>query len=235
MPKYLLMIMAFFALTFKTQAQTVNQNAGWLFLMNTTKFNDQWGMHFDVQVRSQDDWNGVRNVLIRPGLTYYINKNSDITLGYLFTPTFVQTDGLANNTIIENRIWEQYIYKHKLGAINVSHRFRLEQRFIDRDAAENLFSQRARYFVRFMAPLRQGNDTFDRGLFGALQNEVFLHVQNKDQLNGSTFDQNRAYVAAGYRFSPKIDLEAGYMNQSIKGRNNNNQNHHIQLALYTRF
>jgi len=235
MRKYLLMIVVLFAMNFKTTAQTINQNSGWLFLMNTTKFNDKWGMHFDFQVRTQDEWDGVRHLLIRPGITYYINKSSDVTLGYLFTPTFLKSDGSSDNTLTENRIWEQYIYKHKFSSVNVSHRFRLEQRFIEQNGAKDLFSQRARYFVRFMVPFKKGTGAFEEGFFGALQNEVFLNVQNKDKLNGALFDQNRVYGAAGYRFSPKVDVEAGYMNQSVNGRNNNTSNHIIQLALYTRF
>ena len=235
MQKYLLVIIALFAMNFKTLAQTVVQNSGWLFLMNTTKFNDKWGMHFDFQVRSQDEWNGVRNLLIRPGITYYLNKNSDVTLGYLLTPTYNKPAGLPSFILNENRIWEQYIYKHKISAVNISHRFRLEQRFIGRNSADDLFSQRARYFVRFIVPLKKGEETFNEGFFAALQNEVFLNIQNKNQLNRSVFDQNRAYAAAGYRFSKKADLEAGYMNQSVNGLTNNTSNHIIQLALYTRF
>jgi hypothetical protein len=230
MRKYLLIIVAIFAMNFKTTAQTINQNSGWLFLMNSTKFNEKWGMHFDFQVRTQDEWDGVRSLLIRPGITYFINKNSDATLGYLYTPTFLREDGSADNTLTEHRIWEQYIYKHKISSINVSHRFRLEQRFV-----EEQFSQRARYFVRFMIPLKKGTETFNEGFFAALQNEVFLNVQNKDEVNGSVFDQNRAYGAAGYRFSPKVDVEVGYMNQSVNGRNSNTNNNIVQLALYTRF
>jgi hypothetical protein len=230
MRKYLLIIVALFAMNFKTTAQTVNQNAGWLFLMNSTKFNDKWGMHFDFQVRTQDEWDGVRSLLIRPGITYFINKNSDATLGYLYTPTFLRSDGTADNTQTEHRIWEQYIYKHKISSINVTHRFRLEQRFVEEE-----FSQRGRYFLRFMAPLKKGAETFNEGLFAALQNEVFLNVQNKDQVNGSVFDQNRAYGAVGYRFSPKVDVEVGYMNQSVNGRTSNTSNNIVQLALYTRF
>ncbi|WP_432713591.1 DUF2490 domain-containing protein [Pedobacter sp.] len=235
MRKYLLMCLAFFAMSFAIKAQTVDQNSGWLFLMNSTKFNDKWGMHFDVQLRSQDNWDGVKNLLVRPGITYYINKSSDVTLGYLYSPTFVKSAGHPNNTLVENRIWEQYIYKHKLSFINVSHRFRLEQRFMERQGADDLFSQRARYFLRLMAPLNKVNGSFEKGVFVALQNEVFLNVQNKEELNGSLFDQNRVYGAAGYRISPKVDLEAGYMNQSINGKTNNTRNHIVQVALYTRF
>ena len=67
-----------------------------------------------------------------------------------------------------------------------------------------------------------------------MQNEIFLNVQNKDKINNSLFDQNRVYAALGYRFSPKIDVGAGYMNQSTNGATNDVSNNIVQLALYTR-
>ncbi len=217
------------------KAQTQIQNSGWLFLMNTTKFNDKWGMHMDVQLRTNDEWDGIRSLLVRPGLTYYINGSSDVTLGYLYTPTFVNLDGIAKSSITEHRIWQQYIYKHKLAAANISHRFRLEQRFVERVAGDDFFAQRARYFVRGIIPLEKQEGLFGKGVFIAVQNEVFLNVQAKDELNGHLFDQNRAYMAAGYRFSKKMDAELGYMNQSVKGAANNTSNNIVQLAIYTRF
>ncbi|MNR03834.1 hypothetical protein D3C85_1197500 [compost metagenome] len=72
-------------------------------------------------------------------------------------------------------------------------------------------------------------------MFAALQNELLFNIQNKEQLNGSLFDQNRAYLAVGYRVSKSFDIEAGYLNQRIKGANNNTVNNVAQLALYTRF
>jgi hypothetical protein len=235
---FLLAIFSFSSLLI--QAQTVNQNTGWFLFLNSTKFNEKWGLHFDFQLRSQNNWNGVRNVLIRPGITYYINKNSNATLGYLYTPTFLQDNnviagGSIKSTLTEHRIWQQYIYSHQpwKGA-GLSHRFRLEQRFIERQT-DNLFSQRFRYFFRLVQPLQKPEGAFNKGLFAALQNELFFNVQHKNQLNGSLFDQNRAYLAIGYRFSKAFDMEAGCLNQAVKGTNANTINNVVQLALYTRF
>lgn len=216
-------------------AQTVNQNSGWLLFLNSTKFSDKWGMHFDLQVRTQDNWDGVRNVLVRPGVTYYINKNSNATVGYLFTTTNTQLIGASKNLLVEHRIWQQYIYNHKpWKSAALSHRLRLEQRFIERQS-DDLFSQRFRYFFRLVQPLQKQEESFTKGTFVALQNELFFNIQNKDELNGSLFDQNRAYLAAGYRFSKKFDLEAGYLNQTVNGLSNQTVNNVVQLAVYTRF
>jgi len=213
-------------------AQTLNQNSGWLFLMNTTKINEKWGAHLDVQFRSADDWDFLRSFLFRPGVTYYINSKNEVTLGYLLNETFNQDDGAADNKVTEHRIWQQYIYKHKIGKASVSHRVRNEQRFIERHQ-DNLFAQRFRYFIRAIVPVKKGQEQFDQGAFLALQNEAFIHLQNEDA--PKVFDQNRAYIAAGYRFSKQLDIEAGYLNQTSAGANRYTINHAVQLALYTRF
>jgi hypothetical protein len=213
------------------KSQTVHQNTGWLFLMNSTKFNDKWGAHFDLQVRSSDEFQNVRNLLIRPGVTYFFNSSNNLTVGYLFTQTYTS----GSESITENRAWEQFIHTHKIKGINVSHRFRLEQRFIEKIASDDVFAQRLRYFVRFLIPLKKDAKAFEKGFFAAVQNEVFFNVQNKDVVNNTFFDQNRAYLALGYRLQKKIDIEAGYMNQAVKGLSGHTNNNILQVALYTRF
>lgn len=230
---FLLIILCF--LSASVSAQTYHQNSGWLFLLNNSKFNEKWGTHLDIQLRTADNWSNVKNFLFRPGVTYYLNKNNDLTLGYLLNETHNVLDGAGEHKLVEHRIWQQYIHKHKIQHINVSHRFRLEQRFLEKSRNEDVFAQRLRYFVRFIIPLKKEIQQFEEGFFAALQNEIFFNVQHKDKLNGHFFDQNRAYAAGGYRFSKKFDLEAGYLNQAIKGANNNSINHVIQLAVYTRF
>lgn len=215
-------------------AQTNHEQTGWFFFLNSTKFNSKWGMHFDMQVRSQDNWNGVRNVLIRPGITYYIRPNQNATVGYLYTPTYRKVDG-TSSSVTEHRVWEQYIISHKVFTGTLSHRLRLEQRFIEKFTGDKVFAQRFRYFFRDVQPLTQSKAAFTKGAFAAIQNELFFNVQNKQNTNNSFFDQNRSYIAAGYRFSKKLDAELGYMNIFVKGASANTINNVVQLAVYTRF
>lgn len=215
-------------------AQTQIQNSGWFALFNSTKLTDKWGLAFDFQVRSADNWGYIRNVLVRPGITYYLNEKSNITAGYLYVPSFSrQLD--VKSSLLEQRIWEQFIYNHKLKSAFVTHRARLEQRFIETNTADNIFAQRLRYFVRLVQPLGVYHERFDKGVFLALQDEVFLNVQNKELLNDHFFDQNRFYIAIGYRVSKKIDIEGGYLNQYVRGAQTKTSNRVAQLAVYTRF
>lgn len=235
MRKYIITSLLF-CLTFnKLTAQTIVQNSGWLALFNTTKFSEQWGVALDVQVRSADNWGYIKNVLVRPGITYFINSNNNVTAGYLHYTSFNRSIGTMDNSQTEQRIWEQYIFTHRLKSFFVTHRARVEQRFIEQTNDDEIFAQRFRYFFRFMLPLQGNINNFENGAFVALQNEVFLNIQNKESLNKSLFDQNRFYLAGGYRFSNKLDLEAGYLKQFSNGVAQNTSNQVIQLALYTRF
>ena len=172
--------------------------------------------------------------MLRPGITYFFDAKNSATLGYAYIVSYNRLPEPSKNTLTENRIWEQYIYAVKLGQVSLQNRFRLEQRFIERQT-DNVFSQRLRYFVRAIIPLSKQKSSFNTGFYAAVQNEIFLNIQNKEDINNSFFDQNRIYGAIGYRFNPKVDLEAGYMNQYVNGMTTDVSNNIIQMALYTRF
>ncbi|WP_300599362.1 DUF2490 domain-containing protein [Niabella sp.] len=230
----ILLFLLFSTVPAAVYCQTRYEQTGWAAWFNNTKLNKKWGLYFDIQARTYDNWNGIRNILLRPGINYYITPNQTATVGYLYTPTFPAPGVADGRTLTEHRIWEQYTVSHPVFTGTLSHRFRLEQRFIGRQDRD-IFSQRLRYFFRDVQPLARTENGFKKGPFVAIQNELFFNLQNNDQLNGSFFDQNRAYIALGYRASPKFDIEAGYLNQAVKGAASNTMNSVIQVVVYTRF
>jgi len=213
-----------------------NQFSGWAALFHSQKLSSHWGLHFDGQIRSANHFDYLRNVLIRPGVNYHIDKNKTATLGY----AYVATNGRAGSTHTyrpESRIWEQFIVTQKIGVNTaLAHRFRLEQRFLGNttNKTDHYFSQRFRYFARAVVPIKR-DSVFSKGPFIGLQNEVFVNVQNKAKVNKHFFDQNRAYVSFGYRLHKKLDLELGYLNQYTKQAAAYTINHVVQTAVYTRF
>src|SRR6202000_366244 len=122
----LLLALAAVSLAMQVRAQT-QEFSGWGAWFHTQKFSEHWGMMFDAQFRSADDWAYLKNPLIRPGVSYYFKKHKIATVGYLYTGTHKVTD-TENTFRREQRIWEQYIYTHKIQRTSVMHRFRLEQR-----------------------------------------------------------------------------------------------------------
>lgn len=221
-----------------------NQFMAWSAFFNTTKLgNSAWTFQFDGQLRSTADVRNVNQILIRPALLYNFNKQHSLGMGFAFVPTRTTVSG-ASDLLSESRIYQQYIFKQKIKSVSVDHRFRTEERFIakaqningDVERTGNKFSGRFRYFFRGIVPLVK-TEEFTKGAFTAIQDEIFINILQLDNVNGKTFDQNRAYASFGYRFSKKFDAELGYMYQFIRGGNTTRQqnNHILQAAFYTRF
>ncbi len=226
-------------------AQARRDFSGWGAVFASYTLNDRFSIHFDGQLRSTDNWEQSQNLLLRPGLNYHISSTTIATVGYAYIGSNRTVSGISG-WIPEHRIWQQFIYNQKFGlsarSTTLQHRLRAEERFIGTpmiDGGELTinnfeFAMRLRYFVRMVMPLQKA-DSFARGAFVAFQDEAFFNLNNNSAVtNGKVVDQNRAYVALGWRFSPKFDLEAGYMNQFVLGRNLDVSNSIIQLAAYLR-
>jgi hypothetical protein len=221
-----------------------SQFTGWAALFNTAKTGKKTSLLTDIQLRGTGQIAHTQTLLLRTGLQYSVTKKLGLTLGYAYIHNRRETGGLSGY-LPEHRIWEQLLYNHKTGPVFVSHRIRVEQRFISKTKIENNDlkadgygnAYRLRYFIRNIVPLTgQTTGGFPKGAFAALQNEVFINTGNKSSVNGKAFDQNRLYFAGGYRFSTAFDLEAGYMYQYVQGRSNTSTHNHIaQVAGYWRF
>ncbi|MCO4294719.1 DUF2490 domain-containing protein [Solitalea sp. MAHUQ-68] len=218
----------------KLKAQT--QNSGWAAYIANLQFKEsKFGLMFDAQFRSSDDYQRLQQYLIRPALTYKFNKHYTVSAGYAYVSNYAIVNGV-DDRVSEHRAFEQFFINHKLGRVSLIHRFRNEHRWVSSAADPNNFNtqQRFRYFIRGLVPFGK-ESTFNQGFFGSFQEEVMFNYINKETTNNSFFDQNRAFVGLGYRFNPKIDIEAGYMNQLVKQRNGETLTNNIfQFALYTR-
>lgn len=225
--------------SFKVVAQP--QFSGWLAAFNTIKTGKKTSIHNDIQWRSTDNIKQTQTLLLRGGLNIHLSKKWVATAGYAFISNKRILNGVSGYAP-EHRLWEQLLFNHKMKSLFVNHRLRLEQRFISKSIAVNnelhndgsVYANRLRYFIRNLLPFCK-EPSFEKGIFGALQNEVFVNWGNTAGVNGEFFDQNRFYLAIGYRLHPSFDIEAGYMNQYVNGRGSSFTNNHVaQLAGYLR-
>jgi hypothetical protein len=245
--RIILFWLLFTGVTEMVAGQTVHHFSGWGAIFGGVKLNNKFSLYLETQVRSNDDLKAVQTFLFRTGLIYNLKNNQTITLGYARVEHHRWINDIGGWGP-EYRIWEQYVLNKSFGAgnhfVTIQNRFRLEQRFVSTSIASNdqletdkyNFSQRLRYFARTIYPL-SGSPVrkFTRGTFLSLQDEIFIYLNDSDATNGKVFDQNRAYASFGFRFSPKYDLEVGYMNQLIAGRGDaKTVNNIIQLAFYFR-
>jgi len=231
---FTLIIAAISSLTF---AQV--QQSGWLASFNTFRLTHKTSIHFDAQWRSSDRLRHMQTLLLRTGLNYKISPITTLTGGYAYISNRKSVNGITGYSP-EHRIWQQALVAYKVKNIAVAHRFRLEQRFMGRPKVENdrlvnegsNYASRFRYFTRNIIPFARKD--FHKGVFAAVQNELFLNFGNTQTVNGKTFDQNRLYLALGYKVHSRFSFDFGYLNQYINGRDNAFVNNHIiQLAAYT--
>ena len=216
--------------------KTVQNHQNWFTYFGQYKLSKNWGIHTDVQFRMDEKVQSAKQNLVRAGLIRYLAPSLNLTAGYAYINTqgtLQNLSGTFNFYATEHRIWEQFIYNHKPANLNLTHRFRLEQRFVEkfRNAphdgikSEYVYGNRVRYFNRTIFDLTKSPEAQNVFYF-ALQDEVFLNVASPD-INKNTLDQNRFLAAIGVFHDKKTRLELGYMNQLSNPQNGPNVMNHI--------
>jgi len=205
------------------------QNGAWFFLSHTQKLNKKFDILADVQLRSTDHLTYLSSVLLRTAFNYKLNKRQAVALGFAHKGDW-EVEESGKRYLPEQRIYQQYIQNFKLERIEMMIRGRLEQRFVKKDSYQ--FSQRARLLLSAQIPLIADKD-FTHGIYANLQDEVFLNVQNRENVNGSVLDQNRPYISAGYRLSKKMDIEFGYTRWLQREETGDRTAHVMQLMITT--
>ena len=183
-------------------AQSQDSEFGnWLIYIGNKKLSHKWNLHNEVQYRNYNAIGDLEQLLLRVGLGYTFNESkNNVLLGYGY---ILSENYLDNNTdkvsVNEQRIFQQFTSKQKIGIVSLNHRYRFEQRFVQSD-----FKMRLRYFLGLNIPLTKKENN---KLYFSAYNEIFLNTEP------AVFDRNRLYGGIGFRINKNIRLEAGYMNQ----------------------
>lgn len=213
------------------RADTAQTQNVWSTWSSTWRGEGRWGLSTDVTVRSTDDWEGVRSVEFRPGVTYTWSSALTLAGG----GSVIWNNDAAGDTT-EKRVWSQFAVPQAIGRARINHRVRVEERFIERIGRADIEATRVRYQAKAQIPFAAGSGAgFTRGNYGILQQEVFVHVAGARNINGHAFDQARLYAGIGRRFGPLADLELTYMHQHISGRTTDTRGHVVIATLTTRF
>ncbi|MFN5440222.1 MAG: DUF2490 domain-containing protein, partial [Flavobacteriia bacterium] len=181
-----------FGLIGHAQTTIDDQLHGLVVYQGNHKLNEQWDLHTEYQWRRADGFADWQQSLARVGLDYKLNPNCTVSGGYAWVVSYPYGSQPIANRTNENRVWQQIILKQPIGNLQVQHRYRLEQRWIDTQ-----FKQRIRYRAQCIIPLQKTYLEQSIGLFMNINNEVFLGF-GKD-IGKNILDQNRFIVALGYK------------------------------------
>ena len=178
----------------------------WFLYLGNQKINNRWNWHNEVQYRNYNFAGDLEQLLLRTGIGYDLSENNNnVLLGYVYVysePYVNGTDEKLNNN--EHRIFQQFITKEKFGRVNIQHRYRFEQRFIEDD-----FKIRARYSVSLNVLINK-KEMEKNAIYASANNEIFIKTKP------SYFDRYRIYGGIGYCFNKNFKVEAGVMSQILQ-------------------
>ena len=200
-----------------------HNNIGWYAYNGTFKLDSKFSIHTEYQWRRNDYIQTWQQSLLRLGINYQANSNLQLRLGYAWAETFpygeIPINGMGKD-FTEHRIYEMATVSDKIGKIDLSHRFMLEQRWVGRYSNASLMSDdqypflnRARYMIRLQMPLK-GTSITDKTPYAAVYDEVMIGFGKN--VGENIFDQNRIGILLGYKFNNMIRLEGGYLNQIVQ-------------------
>lgn len=194
------------ALFLITTVNAQNTDTGnWFLYFGNQKINKRWNWHNEVQYRNYNFAGDIEQLLLRTGMGYNLSENNNnVLLGYAYVhsaPYIAGTDKKSNTN--EHRIFQQFITKEKFGRVNIQHRYRLEQRFIEED-----FKMRVRYFLSLNVPINK-KEMEKNAVYAAAYNEIFINTK------ANYFDRDRVYGGIGYCFNTNFKVEAGVMTQIL--------------------
>ncbi|OIN60495.1 hypothetical protein BLX24_04015 [Arsenicibacter rosenii] len=161
--------------------------------------------------------------LARAGIQYSLTDHIKTSAGYTLLlgfpyGRFPESEAGVPNP--EHRMYQDIDLEQTTGRLQLTHRFRLEQRWMstwpDTGGDQSpgwQYQNRARYRIRGALPL--GQPTMDEAnWYLTAYDELFIGFGPNVQLD--IFDQNRIFLGLGYRFSPSFRLEAGFLNQVVQ-------------------
>lgn len=186
----------------------------WLtYAFNADLNNSNWGFQGDFQLRNWKLATDLEQLLLRSGVHYTpTNTRLKFTLGYAYVKSSYYGSSKTQNQ--ENRIYQEIRYPHKVGdRYYLSHRFRFEQRFIERQD----FRTRFRYAFGIDIPLNKTLLT-SKTWFATAYDEVFINGQRDigNDTEVDLLDRNRVFLGLGYTITTQIRTTFGFLRQNTQ-------------------
>lgn len=199
--KLILIIPLLFTIPLSSQDLNENDWGSWVVLYGTHKISNSFNLITEFRLHNYGIFKDLDNRFIRTGLNYQIGSAVSVTAGYIHQ----YSKTIDNTSVSENRPYEEITLKNKFRKLSISHRYRIEHRWINKNGSTD-FSNRMRYRLMISRPL------FDK-FYGRIFDEVFINLQDP------IFNQNRLHVGVGYAFDPNLKLELGYLKNHFSSIN----------------
>ncbi|MES2799972.1 MAG: DUF2490 domain-containing protein [Bacteroidota bacterium] len=194
-------------------SQTSNYG-NWMIYFGNMNLPKKFNWHHEVQYRNYNIAGDLEQLLLRTGIGYNLSENNNNVLlgyGFIYSEPYL-LGGIQKDYTSEHRIYQQFITKQNFGRVAIQHRYRIEERFL-----KDNFKLRFRYFLSCNVALNH-KSFLKNTLYFAAYNEIFINGK------ANYFDRNRLYLGLGFKFSDKIKVEVGSLNQLVTGGSRNQLN-----------
>jgi hypothetical protein len=185
--------------------QTETPSIGvWYIYFADYEFSEKWSVHHETHLHLFEPFNTFNRFVIRGGINYEFKPNLTGSAFYHYSysdPTYSDID--VANTLIENRLMEQLIYRQKWHGWGLSHRLRTEQRFQNREGTD-FTAFRARYSL-----------LVNHKLIGRFYANGTGEILSEYQKNATM--SYRLSGALGARLNSHLRLQAGYTHFFLTG------------------
>lgn len=196
---------------------------GWYTYNGDHKLTKRWELHTEYQWRRIDFIRTWQQSLARVGLVYALSDRVRVSGGYTNFVTYPYgryPSADQGVPVPENRIYEDIELTDTYGALEVSHRFRLEQRWLaqlsevnPRDVASWEYQHRIRYQISLIYPFR--GPTIDDGEFYLNAfDELFISFGRN--VGRNVFNQNRISGGIGYQVRDNLKVELNYFGRILQ-------------------
>jgi len=217
----LLLLNSIFVVAQSKEREVVDQTIEWFAVTSSIKVDKHVNLLAEGQFRFVNHFEPMQ-FQARTAVEVVLNKSfSIVPLGYVYTWNPIYGEQPATYSNNEHRIWEQVTYKHKVSRFNISHRIRLEQRYIQVHSNSNgeiinhgydMHTNRLRY--RFLSNIPLNRDKMEaKTIYACVYDEIFMSWGKPVTYHEP--DQNRIFAGLGYQINSKVSFQTGFFRQML--------------------
>ncbi|MDF1504370.1 DUF2490 domain-containing protein [Roseisolibacter sp. H3M3-2] len=222
--------------------RSVSNEVAWLQYFGEHRLDAKWSLNLEAQFRRSGlDLRAPQQLLLRPGVLYQLGGGALLGAGYAYAGTSVYGDAPSAVPFPEHRAWQMLQFPGRTGAVAWSHRLRTEQRWVGRirtvDGAPAhdgyVFRSRGRAMTRATVDAPALGVALPKAYLTSW-GELLINAGGFEGSQGQIFDQSRLAAQVGWRFTPRLRAEAGYMQQFVQrgGSRVNENNHALIVSLF---
>lgn len=205
--KIMLIVLSAICFGYTALAQTRDGYNMWYQYLMAGKLTNKSTLTALTQYRSYDFAYDTRLFLVSTYVDYEIVKGVKPAAGFMFLVLRSHPDEDTDRIRYEKRPFQQVTLNGDIGRVGISHRFRVEERFLSNP---DELIMRFRYLISMNIPFyREGEK---EKFYGIFKNEVRINA-----LRDGAFDSNRITAGVGLRLGRRSAIEGGFVCQLEEG------------------